>query len=108
MLDLLMTPAYAADAPPQTGMFNLLLIGGMFLMFWLLIWRPQAKKAKEHKNLISSLETGDEVLTVGGLMGRVVRQDEQYVVLQVAEGVEMRFQKSSVASTLPKGTFKQT
>ena len=70
------------------------------------MWCPQAKRAKEHKNLIASLAKGTEVVTGGGVLGKVSKVDDNYVVLEVAEGVEMKFQKSSVAAVLPKGTLK--
>jgi preprotein translocase subunit YajC len=70
------------------------------------MWRPQAKRQKEHKNLIGGLAKGDEVITAGGIIGKVVRLTDDYVALEVADGVEMKFQKSHVAAELPKGTIK--
>ncbi len=87
-------------------MFNLIFIGGMFVLFYLVLWRPQSKRAKEHRELVSSLAKGDEVLTSGGLLGKVTKVTEEYVTLQVAEGVELCLQKVSIAAALPKGTIK--
>ena len=70
------------------------------------MWRPQAKRGKEHKNLLSSLAKGTEVVTNGGVLGKVTKVDDNYVALEVAENVEMKFQKASVAAVLPKGTLK--
>lgn len=105
----LISPAYAegaAGAPPEAGIFNLVLLVGFVLIFYFLMWRPQAKRAKEHKNLIASLAKGSEVVTNGGMLGKVTKVNDDYVVLEVAEGVEMNFQKASVAAVLPKGTLK--
>ena len=102
------SPAYADGAVPGGPgvMGQLIMLGGFVLIFWLLIWRPQSKRAKEHKNLISGLNKGDEVVTTGGILGKVTNSTEEFVTLQVADNMELNFQKSSVAATLPKGTIK--
>lgn len=104
----LISPAYAEGgaAPADAGIFNLVLLAGFVVIFYFLMWRPQAKRAKEHKNLIASLAKGAEVVTGGGVLGKVSKVDDNYVVLEVAENVEMKFQKSSVTAVLPKGTLK--
>ena len=100
--------AQATDAAPQgpSPMFNMLFIGGFVVIFYFLIWRPQSKRAKEHRALIDSLTVGDEVMTNGGMLGKVSKGDEHYVALQVADDVTLKMQKSSVAAVLPKGTMK--
>ena len=102
------SPAYAEGAVPAgpNVMGQLIMLGGFVLIFWLLIWRPQSKRAKEHKNLIAGLNKGDEVVTSGGILGKVINTTEEFVTLQVADNMELNFQKSSVAATLPKGTIK--
>jgi preprotein translocase subunit YajC len=70
------------------------------------MWRPQSKRAKEHKNLVGSLSKGDEVLTNGGIAGKVTKVNEDFVVVEVSEGVELKIQKVAIASALPKGTLK--
>lgn len=107
-MDFFISAAHAQQAAPQgaSPMFNLLFIGGMFVLFYLILWRPQSKRAKEHRELVSSLAKGDEVLTSGGLLGKVTKVTDDYVTLQVAEGVELSMQKASVAAALPKGTIK--
>ncbi len=87
-------------------MFNLLFIGGMFLLFYLILWRPQAKRAKEHRELVGGLSKGDEVLTSGGILGRITKVSDDYVTVEVAEGVEVNLQKSAIGAALPKGTIK--
>jgi preprotein translocase subunit YajC len=95
----------AAPAQPSP-IFNLIFLGGFVVIFYFLIWRPQSKRAKEHKSLVDSLAKGDEIMTNGGMLGKINRIDENYVALQVADNVELKFQKSSVAAVLPKGTIK--
>jgi preprotein translocase subunit YajC len=100
--------AQAADAAPQapSPIFNMLFIGGFVVIFYFLIWRPQSKRAKEHRALVEGLSAGDEVLTNGGLLGKVNKVDEHYVALQVADNVVLKVQKASIAAVLPKGTMK--
>ncbi len=107
-MDFLISSAYAQDAASPAGgaMFNLLFIGGMFLLFYLILWRPQAKRAKEHRELVSGLSKGDEVLTSGGILGRITKVSDDYVTVEVAEGVEVNLQKSAIGAALPKGTIK--
>ncbi|MEX2469198.1 MAG: preprotein translocase subunit YajC [Pseudohongiellaceae bacterium] len=87
--------------------YNLILFGGMFLLFYLILWRPQSKRAKEHRELVAAISKGDEVMTSGGLLGKVTRVSDDYLAVEVAEGVELKLQKSSVAAALPKGTIGQ-
>ncbi|TDO99731.1 preprotein translocase subunit YajC [Marinomonas balearica] len=103
----LISPAYAeGGAPADAGIFNIVLLVGFVIIFYFLMWRPQAKRAKEHRNLIASLAKGTEVVTSGGILGKVTKVDDNYIVLEVSEGAEIKFQKSSVTSVLPKGTLK--
>lgn len=104
----LISPAFAADAAPAGPgvMGQVIMLGGFVLIFWLLIWRPQSKRTKEHKNLMSALAKGDEVVTTGGIVGKVTSTADEFITLQVADNIELNFQKSSVAATLPKGTIK--
>jgi protein translocase subunit yajC len=71
-----------------------------------MIWRPQSKRAKEQKNLLSNLQKGDEVVTNGGIAGKIVKVSDDFVVLEVSDTVELKFQKGAIAATLPKGTLK--
>ncbi len=75
-------------------------------VLWFLMIRPQMKKAKEHKALLAALQKGDEVVTGGGLTGRVTKVGEAYVHVEIAEGVEVVVQKPSVVIVLPKGSLK--
>jgi preprotein translocase subunit YajC len=78
----------------------------MFVVLYFIMIRPQMKRQKEHKAMISALAKGDEVVTAGGLLGKVTKIDESFVRLEVANGVEMQVQRSAVVQVLPKGTFK--
>lgn len=79
----------------------------LFVIFYFLLIRPQQKRAKEHRELVAAIAKGDEVVTSGGMVGRVTGVTDDFVTLQVGNGVELRFQKQSVAATLPKGTLKK-
>jgi preprotein translocase subunit YajC len=106
-MSFFISPAYAEGAGAMDpGMFNILFLVGFGLIFYFFMWRPQAKRAKDHKNLIANLAKGDEVITAGGIIGKVVRLSDDYVVLEVSEGTELKFQKAHVAAELPKGTIK--
>ncbi len=106
-MDFLFPVAYAQEPGQPSLTFNLVLFGGMFLLFWLLILRPQSKRAKEHKELLLSISKGDEVLTSGGLMGKVLRVSDDYLALDVGtgSGIEVKVQKAAIAAVLPKGTL---
>ena len=79
---------------------------GFVVVFYLMIWRPQAKRAKEHKNLLGSLQKGDEVVTSGGIAGKVVKVTDDFVVIEASDTVELKIQKMAIAAVLPKGTLK--
>ena len=107
-MNLIFPIAYAQEAAGQPSMtYNLILFGGMFVLFYLILWRPQSKRAKEHKDLVGGIGKGDEIVTNGGLLGKVTKVEEQYLVIEVAEGVELKLQKHAVAAALPKGTIKK-
>ena len=107
---MLIPMAQAAEAGGAGGGgfagLDLLIIVAFALVFYFLIWRPQSKRTKEHRQLVASIAKGDEVVTNGGILGRVSKVDEQFMTLEVAKGVELRVQKGAVAAALPKGTIK--
>lgn len=100
--------AYAQGAAGSQGspMSSLLMMVAIFAIFYFLMLRPQQKKQKELKSLIDALQKGDEVLTAGGLLGRIKALDEQYVELEIANNVIIKMQRNSVVNVLPKGTVK--
>lgn len=107
---MLISPAFAQAAAPAAsatdslmGMLPLVL---MFVVLYFIMIRPQMKRQKEHKAMISALAKGDEVVTAGGVLGKVTKLGESFVHIEVANGVEMQVQRSAVVQVLPKGTFK--
>jgi len=96
----------AAAAPSQGGLLGFLPLIIIFVIFYFLIIRPQVKRAKEHKKLTESVQKGDEVITGGGLLGKVSDVNDSFVTLEIADGVEVKIQRQSVASLVPKGTLK--
>ena len=98
--------AGAPAAGPAGSGFEWVFLVGFLVIFYLMIWRPQAKRAKEHKNLLGNLQKGDEVVTSGGIAGKVSKVADDFVVIEVSDTVELKFQKQAIAATLPKGTLK--
>ena len=108
-LSVLLPGIALAEAPAPQGpgaIMQIVFLGGFVLIFYFLVWRPQSKRAKEHKALVSGISKGDEVLTGGGLAGKVARLTDDFMVLEVADKIEIKVQKVAVATVLPKGTLK--
>lgn len=109
-MQFLISDALAQGQPPAGGqpsligtlLFPILLI----VVFYFLLIRPQTKRAKEHKQMVEALKKGDEVVTGGGVLGRVTDIGDNFVELEVAEGIQLKVQKNAVASLMPKGTVK--
>jgi preprotein translocase subunit YajC len=107
MISLAHAQAAAATAAQQPGgWLNWLPLVALIVLFWFLMLRPQMKRAKEHKKLVESLGKGDEIVTQGGMAGRVVQVGEQYVMVEFPAGAQFAVQRDAVASVLPKGTLK--
>ena len=98
--------AAAAGGDTTSQLMGMLPIVLMFVVLWFVMIRPQMKKAKEHQAMVSALAKGDEVVTQGGLLGRVSKLGDNHIGLEVAAGVEVQIQRSSVAQVLPKGSLK--
>ena len=98
--------AEAQAARPQGGLVQFVPLILIFGIFYFLIIRPQSKRAKEQQTFISALKRGDEVVTAGGILGRVTKVSDSYIVLALSDTVEITLQKSSIVSALPKGTLK--
>jgi len=96
----------AGAADPTGGFMQMLPMIAMFVVLWFFMIRPQMKKAKEHKALLEALAKGDEVVTQGGILGRVVKISDAYVTVEIAAGTEIVVQKPSIGLVLPKGTIK--
>ena len=109
ILDFLISPAAAqtagqAAAPSPIPSF--VLVGVIFLGMYFLLFRPQMKRAKEHRELISKLQKGDEVLTSGGMAGRIEDLGESFVTIEIADRVSIKVQRGAITAVLPKGTLK--
>jgi preprotein translocase subunit YajC len=99
--------AQEAAASPQGGdMFQILFLVGLFVLFYFIAIRPQRKRQKEHTEMVSKLNKGDEVVTNSGILGKVTGLDDNYMVLNVANNVELKFQRVHLQAVLPKGTLK--
>ena len=109
MFNLLIPLANATDAAAPQGSplpLDLFIIIAFALVFYLIVWRPQSKRNKEHKELVAGLEKGDEIIAGGGLVGKIVKVEDQFIVLEAGTGVELKLQRSAVVQALPKGTIK--
>jgi len=107
-MNSLIPPAWAQGAPasPASQIPFLLVMAAIFVMFYLVLWRPQQKKQKEHQTLISKLSVGDEVVTTGGLLGKITDVGDSFITLEIAEGVRIKVQKFQISALMPKGTLK--
>jgi preprotein translocase subunit YajC len=102
--------AYAQAAPAaastESGLLGMLPLVLMFVVLYFVMIRPQMKRQKEHKAMIEAIAKGDEVVTAGGVVGKVARLGDSFVHLEVANGVELQLQRSAISQVLPKGTLK--
>ena len=100
--------AYAAApaAAEPSAFANIAMLVVFMLVFYFLLWRPQAKRQKEHKALMDNLQKGDEVVFAGGLLGRVISVDDDYAVIEASTNLTLKVQKAAVLATLPAGTLK--
>lgn len=83
-----------------------IMLGGMMLIMYFLLIRPQKKRQKDHDTLVSNLQKGDEVVTTSGMIGKIKAVDDSYLTLKVSDSVELKFQKVAIHAVLPKGTMK--
>jgi preprotein translocase subunit YajC len=107
-MNSLISPAWAQGAPVSgSSQFAPLLVMVVFIViFYFLLMRPQQKKNKEHQQLLSKLAVGDEVVTNGGMLGRITDVGDSFVTLEVADGVRIKIQKFQVSALMPKGTLR--
>jgi len=105
-MDFFIASAYAQDAAPQGGLLSFLPLIVIFVVFYFLLIRPQTKRAKEHRQLVEKLAVGDEVVTNGGLLGKITNVGDSFVTVELADNVKIKLQKHAVASVVPKGTMK--
>ena len=108
-MDFLIPAAVAqtqAPAPQGNPLVTLLMFGGLFVFMYFFMIRPQRKRQKEHQDLVSSISKGDEVVMNSGMLGKVTKVDDDYMILETGNNVELKFQKAAVHAVLPKGTIK--
>ena len=107
-MNFFISDAVAADpvaqGDPLTSFLPLIVI---FVIFYFLLIRPQSKKAKVHKQMVEALAKGDEVVTNGGVLGKIVKIGDNFIALEVADDVQVKIQRSAVATLMPKGTIKE-
>ena len=107
---MLISNAFAQTAPAAAGgaessLMSLLPLVLMFVVLYFIMIRPQMKRQKEHKSMVDALAKGDEVITTGGLIGRISKLGESYMHIEISGGVEVQVQRSAVVQVLPKGTY---
>jgi preprotein translocase subunit YajC len=111
-LPVFISSAFAQTAPAAAGgdMFSsltsMLPLVLMFVVLYFVMIRPQMKKQKEHRTMIDAIAKGDEVVTVGGVLGKVAKMGDSYLALEVASGIELQVQRSAIVQVLPKGSIK--
>jgi len=108
VIDLVISNAYAEGVAPAAGggIMDYLPLLGLGLVFYFMILRPQQTRMKEQKSMLEALQKNDEIVTTGGALGRVTKVGENYVGVEIADGITIQIQKSAVQTVLPKGTIK--
>ncbi len=99
--------AQSAPAPGGDGGMSLIFLIGMFVIMYFFLIRPQVKRQKEHKSMVEGLKKGDEIQTMGGLMGKVLDLGDNFMKVEVAEGVVVTVRKTAVEAIMPKGSLKE-
>jgi preprotein translocase subunit YajC len=108
-MDFIIQNAWAEAAPAaDAGFINLMMLIVLFVVFYFLLIRPQTKRAKEHKQMVESLSKGDEVITNGGMLGKIINLGDNFVMLEIATNTHVKLQRQAVATVVPKGTMKNT
>ncbi|OGT64120.1 MAG: preprotein translocase subunit YajC [Gammaproteobacteria bacterium RIFCSPLOWO2_02_FULL_47_50] len=107
MLEFFIQNAWAQETPPAgSGFMSLLPLILIFVVFYFFLIRPQMKQAKEHKQMVEALAKGDEVVTSGGMLGKITKIGDSFIHVEIAPNIEVKVQKHSVSAILPKGTLK--
>ncbi|HUK01163.1 MAG TPA: preprotein translocase subunit YajC [Steroidobacteraceae bacterium] len=107
-MNLLIPDAFAQAASPagSSQLSFVVMMAALIGVFYFMLIRPQQKKAKEHQAMLTKLAAGDEVVTSGGILGRIVEVGDAFVTIEVADGVRLKIQKLQISSLMPKGTLK--
>ncbi len=106
-MDFFIQNAYAQGAQQGSSTSFIIMMVLMFAAFYFLLIRPQQKKQKAHTEMVGSLSTGDEVLTAGGILGKITGVSDHYAVLKIGDNTEIKIQKASVSAVVPKGTYDE-
>jgi preprotein translocase subunit YajC len=107
LIDDALANAAAATTSTTQGLMSMLpMIAILVAFMYFMVIRPQSKRAKDHKNLMNSLQKGDEVVTVGGILGKIEKVADDFIVINIAENVNIATQKSAISNIVPKGTMK--
>ncbi|MEK9786301.1 MAG: preprotein translocase subunit YajC [Gammaproteobacteria bacterium] len=105
-MSFLISDAWAQAGGEAGGsLFSLLPLVVIFVLFYFLLIRPQQKRAKQHKEMVAALKKGEEIVTNGGLLGKVIDVDDNFVTVEIASGLNVRIQRQAVAQVMPKGTY---
>jgi len=107
-MDFFIDTAWAQAGGQSDPFLSFLPLIIIFVLFYFLLIRPQTKRQKEHKQMVEALESGQEIVTGGGVLGRITEVGEQFVTVEIANGVAVKVQKHTVSAVLPKGTMKAT
>ncbi len=105
-MDFFIANAWAQSSGGSNQFFTLLPMILIFVVFYFLMIRPQQKRAKEHRNMVAELAKGDEVVTNGGVLGKITAVDENFVGVEVTDGVQIKVQRMAIAQMMPRGTIK--
>ncbi len=100
--------AEGAAPPGDAGFLNLVMLIVLFVVFYFLLIRPQTKRAKEHKQMVESLSKGDEIVTNGGVLGKITNLGDNFIQLEIDSNTQIKVQRQAVATIMPKGTMKNT
>ena len=106
-MDFFIQDAYAQGAQQGDSTSFIIMMVLMFAAFYFLLIRPQQKKQKQHNELVAALQVGDEVLTAGGILGKITGVSEHYAVIAISDNTEIKVQKASISMVVPKGTYDE-
>ena len=104
-MNFFISDAWAQGADAGGSLFSLLPLVVIFVLFYFLLIRPQQKRAKQHKEMVAALKKGEDIVTNGGLLGKVTEVSDNFVTVEVSSGLNVRIQRQSISQVMPKGTY---
>ena len=104
-MNFFISDAWAQGADAGGSLFSLLPLVVIFVLFYFLLIRPQQKRAKQHKEMVAALKKGEEIVTNGGLLGKVTEVSDNFVTVEVSSGLNVSIQRQSISQVMPKGTY---